>query len=312
MWLMLLGYTAFVTFVVAVLVRVIHFANTPVHLRWELYPVPHEGPEKASYGGSYMEQVDWWTKKQHVDHLHELFDMLGEMLLIKALYEHRFRQWLVSFPFHLGLYLLAGLVLSLIAGGILGALDVRVAADGGFLGIFLYWMTMLLAFAGYVLGLVGAVGLLIRRVSEADLRDFTGPLDYLNLVLFIVLFGVCLAMMAVDPGCVGLRAWFQGLVTFQPAVDLPALTVAAIAMASLMVAYIPLTHMSHFVAKYFTWHSVRWNDVALEPGGALDTAIQRQLQYPMSWSAPHIRREGQENPTWLEVATTNPTEEAAR
>ncbi len=312
MWLLLVGYTAFVTFVVAVLVRAIHFANTPVHLRWELYPVPHEGPEKARYGGSYMEQVDWWTKKQHVDHLHELIDMLGEMLLIKALYKHRFRQWLVSFPFHLGLYLLVGFVLALIAGGILGATGVTVAADGGLPGALLYHGTMLLGFAGYVLALLGAIGLLARRIGDPELRDFTGPVDYLNLVLFIVLFGVCLGMMAVDPGCVGLRAWFQGLVTFQPATALPALTVVAIVLASAMVAYIPLTHMSHFVAKYFTWHSVRWNDEALQPGNGIDTAIQRQLTYPVSWSAPHIRGEGDEPPTWLEVATTSPTEETAR
>ncbi|UCC59921.1 MAG: nitrate reductase, partial [Dehalococcoidia bacterium] len=40
--------------------RSIKYALMPVHLRWELYPVPHE--EGSKYGGSYLEELEWWTK----------------------------------------------------------------------------------------------------------------------------------------------------------------------------------------------------------------------------------------------------------
>ncbi len=33
----------------------------PIHLRWELYPVPHEAG-KAEYGGGYLEETSWWSK----------------------------------------------------------------------------------------------------------------------------------------------------------------------------------------------------------------------------------------------------------
>lgn len=307
MALMILGYVAFAAFVVAVLVRVVHFANTPVHLRWELYPVPHEPPEKASHGGSYLEDVDWWLKPHKADHVHELYDMFSEMLLIKALWHHNRKLWFVSFPFHAGLYALMGCVGLLLLGGLLGALGVDVSTGGGLVGMALTALTALTGFAGFGLGLLGACGLLMRRLTDADLKDFTGPIDYLNLVLFIVLFAAGGAAMALDPLATDLSAYFQGVFSLQPATDLSPVTMVAIVLACLMVIYIPLTHMSHFVAKYFTWHSVRWNDEALQPGSRLDKTLQEQLAYKLTWAAPHIDGKGEK--TWAEVATTNPFQE---
>jgi nitrate reductase gamma subunit len=307
MILIVLGYVALVAFVVGMGVRVVHFANTPVHLRWELYPVPHEPAEKAKYGGSYLEELDWWTKPKEVDHLHELMDMLGEMLLIKALWHSRKPMWFVSFPFHAGLYLLMGLVVVLIADGILAALGVTIALEGGILGALAWILTALLGFAGFALGLVGAIGLLIRRLTDPDLKDFTGPIDHLNLLFFVVLFGAGLATMATDPGAEGWRAYFTGLVTLKAPLEMNVLSMVTTVLGAVMVTYIPFTHMSHMAAKYFTWHSVRWNDEALLPGNAIDKAIHAQLQYPVSWSASHIGGDGHK--TWAEVCTTNPTKE---
>ena len=36
----------------------------PVHVRWEIYPVQHETAAKVAYGGSYLEEIDWWEKKR--------------------------------------------------------------------------------------------------------------------------------------------------------------------------------------------------------------------------------------------------------
>ena len=308
--LMLLGYVAFTAFVVAVLARVIHFANTPVHLRWELYPVPHEPPEKASHGGSYLEDVDWWTKPHESNPVGELIDMFGEMLLIKALWHHNRKLWLVSFPFHLGLYSLMGFVGLLLLGGLLSVLGVQISPDGGLLGQALTYLTALAGFAGFALGFLGACGLLARRLMDPDLRDFTGPIDYLNLVAFVVFFAVGGVMMALDPLAADLHAYFAGLFALKAAQGLSIVTVVAIVMANLMVIYIPLTHMSHFVAKYFTWHSVRWNDEALLPGTKLDEAIGQQLAYKPTWSAPHMGADGERS--WAEIATTNPFAEETK
>ena len=53
---------ALIVFVIAVIVRIAFWIRLPKHLRWELYPLPHEPPDKARYGGSFMEDTDWWTR----------------------------------------------------------------------------------------------------------------------------------------------------------------------------------------------------------------------------------------------------------
>ena len=37
----------------------------------------------------------------------------------------------------------------------------------------------------------------------------------------------------------------------------------SVVLLSLLTAYIPTTHMSHFVGKYFAYHSIRWKDDAV-------------------------------------------------
>ena len=50
----ILAYLAVIGFVATAAIKVKgYLAASPLHVRWELYPVPHEGP-KVSYGGSFM------------------------------------------------------------------------------------------------------------------------------------------------------------------------------------------------------------------------------------------------------------------
>ena len=54
----ILTYASLTVFIAALAARAIRLATTPAHLRWELYPVAHE-KDRARYGGSYFEEVDW-------------------------------------------------------------------------------------------------------------------------------------------------------------------------------------------------------------------------------------------------------------
>ena len=60
--LQVLSYAALLIFIAASLSRIIKVAKMPVHLRWELYPVPHERG-RAHYGGSRLEENEWWTPR---------------------------------------------------------------------------------------------------------------------------------------------------------------------------------------------------------------------------------------------------------
>ena len=72
-------------------------------------------------------------------------------------------------------------------------------------------------------------------------------------------------------------------------------------------AYIPLTHMSHFFTKWFMYHDIRWSDEPNIRGGRIERRVTEALHYPVSWSAPHIRGDGRKN--WVDVATSGVEEE---
>jgi hypothetical protein len=79
------------------------------------------------------------------------------------------------------------------------------------------------------------------------------------------------------------------------------LPVASLVSMSLLVAYIPLTHMSHFIGKYFAYHAIRWNDTPNIPGGAEEKKIEAVLGQKVTWAADHIDGRGEK--TWVDVAT---------
>ena len=98
----LITYAGIVIFCAAVLKRIISYINNPMHVRWELYPVPHEGGGKAEYGGSYLENTEWWKNPRETSKINELKVMAAEILGLKAVYEHNRPLWFVTYPFHIG------------------------------------------------------------------------------------------------------------------------------------------------------------------------------------------------------------------
>ncbi len=298
------AYAGIAVFLVAVIARIVYWAKMPMHVRWELYPVAHEG-EKAAYGGSYLEEFEWWKQKRHTSLWGEIKAMGLEIFFLVALWEHNRKMWFRSFPFHFGLYLVAAATAVMIFAALLAA--IWPAAVAGWFGGVLQTLVVILGIGGLGLGLLGALGLLQRRLSDEDLKDATAPVDIFNLVFFIGAFGLALlTWLTVDLGFGRVMTFVHNLVTFNlvalpgsgAEVWLPALT--AIALSALL-AYIPLTHMSHFVGKYFGYHTIRWNDKPNLAGGEDEEAIEGVLSLPVGWSAGHIRSDGEKS--WAEVAT---------
>ena len=304
--MLVLSYVSAVAFLLGIVWRAVKIARLPIHLRWELYPVAHE-KGRASYGGSYLEEPDWWTKPRQSSPVGELKVMIPEILLLAGVWEHNRKHWLRSFPFHFGLYILAGLVVLLLAGGIATAFGMTVSSDAGPMGKVLYHLTYVVGYAGLGLGLVGTAALLARRVFNQDYREYTKKADYFNLAFFLLAFAVALVAHAVaDADFTALRDYFSRLVTFDfssaEAGPVAASSAVEIVLASLLLAYIPLTHMSHFFTKWFMYHDIRWSDEPNLAGGKIERQINKALQYPVSWSAPHIRGDGKK--TWGDVATS--------
>jgi len=181
-----------------------------------------------------------------------------------------------------------------------------VGPDGNLPAAVLYYLTYVVGYAGLALALGGALALLARRTLDPDYREYTKKVDYVNLVFFVVTLAVALAAHRfVDPDFAQLRSYFASLVTFDfaGAAVVAWLTGLEIVLASVLLAYIPLTHMSHFFTKWFMYHDVRWSDEPNLRGGRLEQKVAEVLEYPVSWSASHIGGDGKKN--WVDVATSD-------
>ena len=294
-------YLSLLIFVLAVAVRFHRIQKYPLHLRWEIYPVPHEG-KRSEHGGSRLEDTDWWTKPRHTSRWRDMKFMIPEMLFLKALFEHNRKLWYRSFPFHFGLYLTAAFAFLLVVGSIL---EMAGVASHGFAApvmTLLTAVTTAVGLAGLTLAILGCAGLLVMRLSDADLKPYTNASHIFNLLFIMASLGLTLvAWLTVDRDFSLMGGYLASLMTFR--VSAPtgsALVSAAILALSLLVAYIPLTHMSHFFVKWFTWDKIRWDDEPNVRGGRIEIMIQNSLKAPVSWAAEHIKADGKKN--WVDVA----------
>jgi nitrate reductase gamma subunit len=293
------SYVLLAVFAVAFVARSVRLARLPLHLRWELAPVPHERG-KSRYGGSYFEEFEWWTRPREVSLVSELVYMIQEIVFLKAVWEHNRRLWWFSFPLHVGLYLLGLTALLLVGTAGLELLGASAAtwpvlrvASGAAAGV------------GCAFGLIGAVGLLGKRLLDRQLADLTAPASVFNLALLLALFVSGGFAFITTPYAPDLVSYVRKLCTADATAALPGALAWHVAVALAFLAYLPFTRMMHFVAKYFTYHEVRWDDRPMVAGSRMEREIQALLGQPVSWAAEHLNADGRK--TWVDLATEETT-----
>ena len=271
----------------------------PVHLRWELYPVAHE--KDRPYGGSYLEDVGWWHLPRRIDPFGEFNTFMGEILFFKEYFKRKRGFWYFVYPFHIGLFLLLAWVVLLVAGAIVSICGVPVAATSTNIGVgILYYLTLIAGILALAMGVFGTVGLLIKRSLDEDLKTYTDPIDYINLTCLLIIFATGLAAWALEDPTFGVaRDYMAGLITFKAA-GAGAIFMVFLSALSLFLAYMPFTRMMHYVAKYFTYHKVRWDDAPNANGSRLSMEVSSLLAQNESWSAAHI----QKGKTWSDQAAS--------
>lgn len=301
--LQLTTYFAAVFFIIAVLIKIVYIARTPLHLRWELYPIPHE-KGKSSYGGSYYEETDWWTKPQAYSRPVEIREIALEILFLKTVFKYNRPLWCFSLPFHLGLYLLVSLAALLIGGAFLQIMGYPVTSQGTGLARIIYSATLMCGYGGWILTLGAALGLLAFRTFRSDVRRFSIPADYINLLFLAAICGAGLIVhLTTDSGYVILRGFIQHLLTFSEPEPLPRIASVLCWLTAAMLIYFPFTHMTHFVGKFFTFHKIRWEDRPLQYDPKMESRIDKALLGKVGWYAPHIHS----GSTWGESASETGT-----
>jgi nitrate reductase gamma subunit len=294
-------YIAVLVFIAATVKKLSTIAAMPRHLRWDLYPIAHEGPE-----GSIFQKVEFWRLPRPFSLLHELREMAQEIMLLKKTFLYNRRIWLFSFPMHMGFYLIIAW-LGLIVAGSLTELATGLKISGAST---IFWaqavnaITVVVGVAGLLAGLYGTAGLLWIRYTDEDLKDYTSPITFFNLYLLIALFAVGLAAFALaDPSFSVARSYVASLLVLQPAPVGHPLMLLEILLLGVFLIYLPFSRMLHFAAKYFFYHNIMWDDEMVTAGSGLEKSISGCLGYPVEWGASHIKPHG----SWLEQATTNPT-----
>jgi nitrate reductase gamma subunit len=262
-------YIAFSLFLIGITIRILRIATMPVHVRWELYPMPEGVVGKIRV-------------------------MMSEVLLLRGLYEHHRRLWLWSWLFHASLYLLIGLaVLSLVA-----SLTVHVRSS----------ITLLIAILSvpvFACGTAGTGALIAARLLSRRIRHYTSFADLFNLGLLFAIFLTGLMHVLVQPAAAGIMIGQSGnLLRQNPAPALHPVGAAHLCLIAFFAAYFPFTQMAHAVLKYFTYHSVLWDDRSADRIPQYADRLKRYLAFPVSWAAPHIQGE-KRKASWTDVVTEN-------
>lgn len=297
----LLGYLGVIGFAATAFIKIKKYIkDTPLHVRWEIYPIPHEGA-RAKHGGSYMEETEWWTKKRQIHHGDDLIALLKEVLFLESTFHHNRPLWYRTYPFHVGLYMLMGGAIILFLVAFLRLFGMN--PNGGFLTLVGY-LIEIMSFVGMIGIIGGGIGLIARRISDPGLRMFSTPEHFFDIGLF-VLFGVTgLATWVTNHSFATLASNFMyNMLTFHWAPLGSGGFSFHMIIGFFLMFWIPLTFMSHILLKYFFYHDIRWEDVATPESKKNQAIINKALQYHVTWAAPHMNPNG-ESKTWVDIATS--------
>ncbi len=290
-----LTYVVVTVFVIAIVARAVRIIQTPMHLRWELYPVPHEGA-RAKHGGSRLEDVDWWTKPHHPNHMADFAFLMQEILLLKGIWEHNRKMWFPSWGMHFGLYMLIVVMIASAGATVLDLVGVDMTAPwAGTVTTVFTWV----AVVAYILGAFGTIQLFFMRLTSKKLKMYNTTSHYFNLLLIMGIFITGIVWFISDPQfSEHLAASVGSVLVFGYKTGYPTVAMVHILVVLFFLLYLPFTHMTHFFTKYFMWHDIRWED-APNQGDKMRNALTKNLTQKPTWAAPHIQADGSK--TWVDL-----------
>jgi nitrate reductase gamma subunit len=223
-----------------------------------------------------------------------------EGLLFEQCFKRNRALWYLTYPFHLGVFLIASWLFLILLGAVTLLLGIAVSSSSGVWGQLLFYATIISGTVGFVFCLITGLGLLIKRVLDPELRPYTVPADYINLLVIIVVMASSVwTCFFHDATFTFAREYVKSLISFSPTPEMDTVLSVNVILFSLLFVYLPFSQMRHGLAKYFTYHKVRWEDEPNLRESPLERKITKLLNRRVTWAAPHIRR----GDTWAEVVT---------
>ena len=149
---------------------------------------------------------------------------------------------------------------------------------------------------------IGGVGILIKRMTDDDLKVYYAPIHYLKWVVMLltILGGFYAVHYYFDASMPALLKYVKQQISFgdlEHKLHPPTATALHVLFASVWLIYLPFSHMMQIVFRYS--HELRWDHVPNVRGSSIERRVKKLLDQPVSWSAPHI----QSGKKWSEVAS---------
>ena len=239
-----------------------------------------------------MEEFGWWeqqpTRRRIAVWLHIVFEVVS----LRSLRTNRHGLHIASLFLHWGVYLWFVTSIYFWGAALFREISLDVAEAIRVLGL-----------SGGVSGLLGVGLLLGKRVADPELRSFTKPTRLVALVFLGLLFASRILLVLPDIGSIGREvALLRSVIGLAPFPGVDMISFMDTALSAMFVILIPWTHFSHSFAKYFTFHSVKWNDESASEGSKLERLIGLKLDNTPTWTAGHIHRGGGTG-NWKKVAS---------
>jgi nitrate reductase gamma subunit len=229
--------------------------------------------------------------------------MAKEIFLLRGVWEHNRTLWPFTFALHIGIYLMVGMLfLQAVNASLMMAQAPLYILDCS-LGI-----ASVFALGGYLLGSLGTIGLTLKRSFDSNLRPFNTISRYFNLLfLGAVFISGGYAWLQSRDFISGMSLLIKRLITFDLSVTVAFPLSLHVVISLLFLMYLPLTDMIHFMAKYFTYHEVRWDDKPQDE--RMEKELSVLLNQPVTWSAAHVKADGKKS--WGDIATAEMSDEKA-
>ncbi len=277
--------------------KAIKYAKMPLHLRWDLYPVIHENRRK--YGGSYYEDLEWWTKPRQKNLIRSILFILKDNFYLGEYFHRNRGYWMVLLPWHVGFLLIISLHILCFFAALTMLLGLPVSAESAnILGKAIYYSILITGVGSFVAGSFGSVGMFIKRMADRNLRAYASPINYFNYLFLLAVFmsGLC-AWYFGDSTFGDYRGFWKGLITFNFK-NVELLSAIHIILFSLLLIYLPFTRSMHYITRFFAFLWVNWDDDPNLKGSEIEKNAQKWLEQPVSWSAAHI----QSGEKWTDLA----------
>ncbi|MCR4394371.1 MAG: hypothetical protein NUV31_08395 [Dehalococcoidales bacterium] len=272
--------------------RVVSIARLPVHLRWELAPVPHD-KTREKYGGSYLEEQEWWQKPIRKSIIKPLKYMAAEIIFLRGVWKNNQSLWPFSLCLHGGIYLLMCVLFLSMINALLIAGELAVKITDTLAEIISY-----MAVISFLVGSAGAISLVFKRLFDPGLKPFNTAGTFFNLLLLAAVFvtgAVCWFYQG-EFGAI-LSLFISRLITLEIIQTVPLMFILYISISLLFILYLPVSSMAHFIIKYFLYHAVRWNDEPLN--ARMESGLRKLLAEKPRWSA--LIKEHENQKTWCEI-----------